>query len=159
MTFKILALTFAFTFVAQAGSAQSPPPPPQDTSFDKVRLLLPTGGRVKEAGGVLHFEPKSLRITDRKGAELKRCDYGEIKSAEYTYRDRVAFTPVIRAGSRLQRRHWLTIKTGNDYVVLRLAEENYKVILAALETRAKLEVKVMGEAKFTGRLAGAARLD
>ena len=159
MQFRILALTLTFTFVAQAVLAQHPLPPTQDTSLDQVRMLVPMSGRVKEADVILHFEQNSLRITDRKGAELKRFAYGEIKSAEYTYRDRVAFPPVIRVGSRVQRKHWLTIKTSNDYVVLRLAQENYKVILAALETKSKLEVKVMGETKFVDKLAGAVHPD
>ncbi|MEK7831525.1 MAG: hypothetical protein AAB401_10600, partial [Acidobacteriota bacterium] len=43
------------------------------------------------------------------------------------------------------KRHWLTIKTGNDYAVLRLDKSISKLVIPAIETRAGLVVEDVGE--------------
>lgn len=45
------------------------------------------------------------------------------------------------------KRHWLTIKTGNDYAVLRLDKDISKLVIPAIETRAGLVVEDVGEKK------------
>ena len=43
--------------------------------------------------------------------------------------------------------HWLTVKTGDDYALLRLDKSNYKLVMAELEKRAHLTVASVGENK------------
>ncbi len=57
----------------------------------------------------------------------------------------------IPAGLMLARskskRHWLTIKTGDDYAVLKLDKDIGKLLLPAIETRTGLAVEDVGEKK------------
>lgn len=57
----------------------------------------------------------------------------------------------IPAGLMLARskskRHWLTIKTGDDYAVLKLDKDIGKLLLPAIETRTGLVVEDVGEKK------------
>jgi hypothetical protein len=41
----------------------------------------------------------------------------------------------------------LTIKTGDDYALLRLDKKNYKLVIAELEKRAHITVASIGENK------------
>lgn len=50
------------------------------------------------------------------------------------------------AGTK-SKRHWLTLRTGNDYVVLRLDKNNRKLVIPAIETRTSLKVEDIGEKK------------
>jgi hypothetical protein len=142
---RVFVLTLAFAF--QAAMAQTPPQPAKGKEvFQKVHLLAPDQGRVKEIDVVLQFEPDKLLISSQgEGDLLKSFPYAQIKSAEYSYSDRIRLFGVIWAGSRFERKHFLTIKTSGDYAVLRLDKENYKVILAALETRTGLKVETLSE--------------
>ncbi len=45
------------------------------------------------------------------------------------------------------KRHWLTIKTGDDYAVLQLNKDIRKLLLPAIETRTGLVVEDIGEKK------------
>lgn len=45
------------------------------------------------------------------------------------------------------KRHWLTIKTGDDYAVLKLDKDIRKLLLPAIETRTGLIVEDIGEKK------------
>lgn len=50
-------------------------------------------------------------------------------------------------GKTKSRRHWLAVKTKDDYAVLRLDKNDYKYLLAAIETRTSLKVEGIGEKK------------
>lgn len=45
------------------------------------------------------------------------------------------------------KRHWLTIKTGSDYAVLRLDKDISKLVIPAIETHAGVKVEDIGEKK------------
>jgi hypothetical protein len=45
------------------------------------------------------------------------------------------------------KRHWLTIKTADDYCVLRLDKDISKLVIPAIETRTGLVVEDIGEMK------------
>ncbi len=52
-----------------------------------------------------------------------------------------------RLGKSKSRRHWLVIKTSDDHIVLRLDKNDYKYLLAAIETRTGVKVEDIGEKK------------
>ena len=45
------------------------------------------------------------------------------------------------------KKHWLTIRTQNDYAVLHLDKNDYRLILTAFETRSGVKVEVLPEEK------------
>ena len=113
----------------------------------------------------------------KSGDVLKSFGYDAIKAADYSYSKHprwragagtaaagVAMTyssvflaavfPILLAipagfaiAKSKSRRHWLTIKTGDDYAVLRLDKSNYRLLLASIETRANVKIEDVGEKK------------
>ena len=45
------------------------------------------------------------------------------------------------------KKHWLTIKTGSDYAILRLDKDNYKIILPTFEARTGKKVITVEDEK------------
>ena len=45
------------------------------------------------------------------------------------------------------KKHWLLVKTTDDYVMLRLDKNNYKLIIAEWETKTGLRVEAQGDNK------------
>lgn len=53
----------------------------------------------------------------------------------------------IPVGFSKHRRHWLTIKTENDFAVLKLSKSNRKFIIPAFKTNSGTNVETLGEDK------------
>jgi hypothetical protein len=133
--------------------------------FQKVELLVPDGEKIRERGVRLRFLADELQIeavADRR--VLKTFKYSEIKDAEYTYSKNprwktglglgaasVLFPPLlfiaIPIGFSKHRRHWLTVRTDNDFAVLKLSKSNRKLILPAFETKTGVNVYGKGDNK------------
>ena len=133
--------------------------------FDKVELLVPNGKKIRERGVRLRFLQDELQIeatADRK--ILKTFKYAEIEDAEYSYSENprwktglglgaasILFPPLILIaiplGFSKHRRHWLTVKTGEDFAVLKLSKSNRKLILPAFETKTGVNISGDGENK------------
>ena len=135
------------------------------TIFEKVELLVPNGEKVSEKSVRLRFLEDELQIEARADKRiLKTFKYSEIKDAEYSYSKNprwktglglgaasVLFPPLIfiaiPLGFSKHRRHWLTVKTGTDYAVLKLSKSNRKLILPAFETKTGVTVSGKGDDK------------
>lgn len=133
--------------------------------FEKVELLVPKGEEIAEKSVRLRFEAEELRIEAASdGSLLKSFKYADIKNAEYSFSKNprwktglglgaasVVFPPLllvaIPLGFSKHRRHWLTVKTADDYAVLKLSKSNRKLILPAFETSTGVEVSGKGESK------------
>jgi hypothetical protein len=134
-------------------------------TFEKVEILIPNGEKISEKSVRLRFLLEELQIeatADRK--LLKTFKYAEIEDAEYSYTKNprwktglglsaasLLFPPLfliaIPIGFSKHRRHWLTIRSGNDYAVLKLSKNNRKLILPAFETKTGVSVQGRGESK------------
>jgi hypothetical protein len=133
--------------------------------FDKVEILVPKGEKINEKGVRLRFFKDELKIeTTADGKVFKTFKYAEIKDAEYSYSKNprwktglglgaasIIFPPLlliaIPIGFTKHRRHWLTIRTGDDYAVLKLSKSNRKLILPAFETKTGVNVDGKGDDK------------
>lgn len=133
--------------------------------FEKVQMLVPNGEKVKEKAVRLHFLEDELQIELISNRTILRTyKYTEIKDSEYSFTKvprwktglglgaaGFLFPPLflvaIPLGFTKHRRHWMTIKTENDYVVLKLSKSNRKFIIPAFETKTGIEVKGRGEEK------------
>jgi hypothetical protein len=134
-------------------------------TFEKAELLIPNGDNVSEKSVRLIFLEDSLQI-ESKGKEMiiKTFKYSDIKDAEYSYSKNprwktglglgavsLLFPPLlliaIPVGFSKHRRHWLTIRTENDFAVLKLSKSNRKLILPAFETKTGVDIKGRGENK------------
>jgi hypothetical protein len=133
--------------------------------FDKVELLVPNGEKINEKSVRLRFLENELQIeTTADGKIFKTFRYAEIKDAEYSYSKNprwktglglgaasIIFPPLlliaIPVGFTKHRRHWLTIRSGDDYAVLKLSKSNRKLILPAFETKTGVNVAGKGDDK------------
>lgn len=135
------------------------------STFGKIQMLIPNGENTREASVEVRFEDEFLQIiAARDGAVLKTFKYSEIKSAEYSYTKNprwktglglgaasVVFPPMILIalplGFTKHRRHWLSIRTENDYAVLKLSKSVRKIFIPAFETHTAVDIEAVGENK------------
>jgi hypothetical protein len=127
---------------------------PPDSSFNRIKLLVPIGEKVEETDVVLRLSGDRLIITTVDGnVELKNFPYSRITEAGYSYskhprwkegKKGLVFLPVFFVKGK---KHWLTIEADKDYAVLKLDKENYRVVIPAFESRSHVKVESLGEEK------------
>lgn len=134
------------------------------TFFDNIELMEPNGDNLRETSVRVTFDERAMRISRTNGAVLKEWSYDTIKSAEYSYTKNprwktglglgaagFAFPPLwliaIPIGFTKHRRHWVTIRTGDDYAVLKVGKGVRKVFMPAFETRTSIQIKALGDDK------------
>ncbi len=132
--------------------------------FDKVELLVPGGDKPDEKSVIVTFNKDSMTIKAKNSMLEKTFNYTEITGAEYSYSKNprwktglglgaasVLFPPLllvaIPLGFTKHRRHWLTIRTENDFAVLKLSKSNRKILIPAFETSSGVTVEAVGEDK------------
>jgi hypothetical protein len=134
-------------------------------TFDNIELMTPNGDKLRETSVQVEFGDGMMRIMSRGGgATLKEWRYDEIKAAEYSYSKNprwktglglgaagLLFPPLlliaIPVGFTKHRRHWVTIRTGNDFAVLKVGKSVRKVFMPAFETRTSIPIKALGDDK------------
>lgn len=132
--------------------------------FGKIELLVQNKDRLNEKTVVVVFNEDSMTIDAKDNSFDKTFKYSDIKAAEYSYSKTprwktglglgaaaFLFPPLflvaIPLGFTKHRRHWLSIRTGDDYAVLKLSKSNRKLIIPAFETKTGVTVEAVGEDK------------
>lgn len=137
--------------------------------FEKIDMLMVRGDKTDTRAVRLRLAEDSLIVESRNdGSVLKSIKYADIKSAEYSYSKHprwkagagvaagsLVFAPLLILALPIAiplafskaRRHWLTIRSEQDYVVLRLDKNNRKVLLPAFEVHSHIKVEALGENK------------
>ncbi len=119
--------------------------------FADVRVLIVDGSKTRETEAMLSLEPGTLAIRGRSGgATLRSLTYRAITAATYVRAKRprgqklAGTTPVPEnvggAGVFGGARHWLTLQTAAEFLVLRLEDRNVIRIMQAVESRTGLKV-------------------
>ena len=133
------------------------------TTF-KVNALISNGKKSKEQSTRLKFSEKSFFAANQKTkAVIKEFNFADVVSADYSYSEKPrlsggrAVTQTILIGlivipflSGKKKQHWLSVRTSNDYVVLRLNKDNYRQILNEFEIH-KVAVKTIDEEESNGQ--------
>ncbi len=137
---------------------------PKNEIFSEIKILLPNGAESKETSVIVTFYEDSLHIVSKDKSLEKRFNYSEIKGAEYSYSKNprwktglglgaasVLFPPLllvaIPLGFTKHRRHWVTIKTGDDFAVLKLSKSSRKLFIPTFETKSGVTIEAVGEDK------------
>lgn len=132
--------------------------------FSKIELLVQNGENVNEKSVVVTFNENSMSVKAENSSLEKTFNYADIKSAEYSYSKNprwktglglgaasILFPPLllvaIPLGFSKHRRHWLTVRTENDYAVLKLSKSTRKLFIPAFETKSGVKVEAVGEDK------------
>lgn len=159
ITFLLVFTIFISSAVnIPAQNAQKPP------NFGKIELLVPNGDKVEEKSVVVTFAENSMLIVAKQSQFSKTFLYSDIKSAEYSYSKNprwktglglgaasIIFPPLllvaIPIGFTKHRRHWLTVRTENDYAVLKLSKSTRKLFIPTFETKSGVKIEAVGEDK------------
>lgn len=114
----------------------------------KVNTLVSDGKKSKEVDSIISLEEDSFKVSNRKTAvQLKEFNYADVKAADYSYSKK----PLLSTGGAIatviflgllslpflfmkKKQHWLSVRTGNDYVVMRLDKNNFRQIINEFET-------------------------
>jgi hypothetical protein len=133
--------------------------------FENVELIRQSGDSVRETSVKIEFGETSMFIISRSSGEiLKEMPYAGIKSAEYSYSKNprwktglglgaaaFIFPPLlfiaIPVGFSKHRRHWVTVRTENDYAVLKVSKKIRKVFMPAFETHTSIKIQALGDDK------------
>jgi len=144
-------------------SAQEKAAKPEQ-SFDEIKMLVSDGDKLKETAVRVRFDSDAMTIESKAGTTLKKILYADMKHAEYSYTKSprwksgmglgaagLAFPPLlliaIPLGFTKHRRHWLTVRSADDYAVLKLSKSVRKVFMPAFEVKTGLDVEALGESK------------
>lgn len=120
--------------------------------FDKSQLSLQVDGETKSVDVLLKFDEDSFEIVSKKTKQpLKDYRYTDIKSAEYSYaksprwKTAVFVSPLFLFTSG--KKHWLLTQGPSDFALLRLDKDNYKLILAAMESKTGKPIEMVADDK------------
>jgi len=123
-----------------------------------VETLVSEGKKSKEVNSTLNFGDKSFRLVSNKpGLVSKEMTYSEIKTADYSYSKK----PLLSTGGAVamailtglivlpflfmkKKQHWLTVRTDNDYAVMKLDKENFRQIQSEFEIK-KVKITTLNE--------------
>jgi hypothetical protein len=129
--------------------AATPAPP---VTFNKVKFLVPDGDKTRERDVVLRLQGDRLAIEDEDlGSTLRVLPYASIDGGVYSLSKHprwksglvaVAAVGVFAAPIFFMKgtKHWFTLHSGDDFVVLQLDKNNYRAILPAFEKRSGISV-------------------
>ncbi len=126
--------------------------------YESELLTNPNPGKkdTREVNAVLVFEKDSLKIYSRRTKELfKEFPYSEIKFVEHSFsknpffespRTAVLMTMMLglRASLAQKEKHWLTIGGKDDFAVLKIENDNYRLIKMEFFIRA-LQIENVNE--------------
>jgi hypothetical protein len=122
-------------------------------SFSDVKTLMVESSRSKDIDVLLSLEPGRLAIHSRdSGAVFKTFPYKSIAAATYSQSRRprwnddpsLASIPKDLGGSGFflrSSKHWLTLQSKSEYMILRLDDKNVTLILSSLEQRTGTKVQ------------------
>ncbi|MEP7149710.1 MAG: hypothetical protein ABI857_12600 [Acidobacteriota bacterium] len=134
-------------------------------AFENIDIMEPNGSRLRETSVRVVFDEGTMRIISRSnGSVIKTWSYGDIKVAEYSYTKNprwktglglgaasIVFPPLllvaIPLGFTKHRRHWVTIRTENDFAVLKVGKSVRKLFMPSFETRTSVQIKALGDDK------------
>lgn len=145
----VLSVVLATTPVALAQSAATPAKPAKVVY--NVEQVVADGEKSKETDADLHVAETSLEIIPDKQKYKslgKKFAFADIKAVDYSYTKK----PMLSVGGAVatallvsvligipllfvkKKNHWVTIRTENDFAVLKLGRSNFRQILAEIET-------------------------
>jgi hypothetical protein len=134
-------------------------------TFDNIEYMQANGDKMRETSVKIVFDDKAMRVVSRsKGTVLKEWNYETIKIAEYSYTKNprwktglgltaasvvfpLLWIVTIPIGFTKHRRHWVTIRTDDDFAVLKVGKGIRKVFIPAFETRTNVPITALGDDK------------
>ena len=133
-----IVLSLIIHLVAASAFGQATP-----NRYEVEILTNPNAGKkdTREVNAVLIFEKDAIKIQSRRSKKIfKEFGYSDIRSAEHSYSrkapmsNRMALALTVLSGMpvfllmREKEKHWLIVATDEDYAVLKIENDNYRLI-------------------------------
>ena len=129
---------------------------PSVSRYETELLSNPNKGQkdTREVNAVLIFENDVVKIVSRRSLQIfKQFKYSEIKTVEHSF----SKSPFYSDDSRQlilaalfwyekKEKHWLTLQGENDFAVLKIENDNYRLIKMEFKVR-KFEIENINENK------------
>jgi len=133
------------------GAGALPPGDDPHVAFVDVKMLVVTDKKSQDQDVTLNLAAGQISLVSKKGgAALKTIPYKRLAHATYIHAHDPKWDPGLSSppsdlevpGSflRSSTRHWLTLQTKTDYLILRLTDDNWMTILQTIESRTGLKV-------------------
>ncbi len=137
----------------------------QTGSSFQVHSMVSDGKKSKEVKSKLAFDSESFALNSNKAGVLsKSFNYADITAADYSHSKK----PLLSTGGAVamailtglivlpflfmkKKSHWLSVRTDDDYVVMKLDGDNYRQILAEFEVKNVNVTTVEEEEKKKGK--------
>ena len=134
-------------------------------SYRNIELLEQSGDTIRETDVRVEFRDDSMAVVSASsGAVVKELSYAEITAAEYSYTKNprwktglglgaaaFIFPPLfliaIPIGFTKHRRHWVTVRTKDDFAVLKVGKGIRKMFMPAFETHTSVKISALGDNK------------
>ena len=160
-TYMLLSAILSAWCLPAAALAQKRPA----ESYRNIELLEPSGDRTRETDVRVEFRDTSMAVVSVSGGTvIKELNYDDITSAEYSYTKNprwktglglgaaaFVFPPLflvaIPVGFTKHRRHWVTVRTKDDFVVLKVGKGIRKMFMPAFETHSSVKISALGDDK------------
>ena len=137
---RTIVLTLIFQLVVTSAFGQI-----AQRLYEVEILANPNAGRkdTREVNAVLIFEKDGVKIRSRRSSKIfKEFRYSDIRSAEHSYSrnpvfqtsNKTAIALSVLSGmsifmlARQKEKHWLMVATDDDYAVLKIENDNYRLI-------------------------------
>ncbi len=130
----------------RANPAVATDPP---VAFVNVKMLEVKGTKADDQEVVLNLAAGQMSLVPKKGGTaLRSISYGHLVRGTYSRSKDPQWDPSLSSppekldipGMFRSSRHWLTLQTSTDYLVLQLADENWAGILQTIESRTGLTI-------------------
>ena len=136
---RSFASLFILATLSVSGFAQT-----SHNRYEVETLANPNPGKkdTREVNAILIFEKDGLRIQSRRSNEVSKVfKYTNIKTADHSFSKKLSFSPT--AGMivlsvvtglpfflmpRRKEKHWLVLTTSDDFAVLKIENDNYRLI-------------------------------
>lgn len=129
-----------------------------NTPSFEIDTLVSNGKKSDQVESMIYFQESTVKNTNKKTKNvIKEFNYADLKAADYSFAKKPllsttgAVVSIIALGLfalpfmfMKKKQHWLTLRTENDYVVLRLDKNNFRQILNEFEIR-KIQITTVNE--------------
>ncbi len=126
----------------------------------EIDMIVSKGKKSKETDATLYVNPSYFRLVPEKGkykSQEKQFNFSEIQVADYSHSKK----PLLSTGGKIttvillgvfsipfffmkKKQHWLTVRTGNDFAVMKLKKDNFRQVIAEFDTK-RVAVKTVDE--------------
>lgn len=121
----------------------------QNRSTFQIDTMVSDGKKSKEVGSSLSFAAENFTVSSKKtGVYNKTFNFADVQAADYSYSKK----PLLSTGGAVamailtglivlpflfmkKKSHWLSVRTADEYVVMKLDRENYRQVLAEFEVK------------------------